>query len=99
MADTILTGKVLDEQQITLDELAVLCSCETDWILELVEEGVIEPLEKDKSAWLFSGKCVVRVRTAIRLKRDLDINLPGIALAMDLLDELENLRTRLDVLD
>jgi chaperone modulatory protein CbpM len=34
------------------------------------------------------------VRAASRLARDLQINPPGIALALDLLDEIEALKTR-----
>ena len=40
-----------------------------------------------------------RARTAIRLQRDLDINLAGAALVLELLDEIDTLRSRLHVLD
>ena len=37
-------------------------------------------------------RAVVRVQTAVRLQWDLHINLHGVALALDLLEELEALR-------
>jgi chaperone modulatory protein CbpM len=36
-----------------------------------------------------------RARTALRLQRDLEINLPGVALALELMEELERLRREL----
>jgi len=36
-----------------------------------------------------------RARRALRLQRDLEIDLTGAALAVELLDEIESLRTRL----
>ena len=43
---------------------------------------------------LFRGK-YGRARTALRLQRDLEINLPGVALALELLEELDRLRREL----
>jgi chaperone modulatory protein CbpM len=40
---------------------------------------------------------VVRVRSALRLQRDLGVNLAGIALALDLMEELEDLRSQLKI--
>jgi chaperone modulatory protein CbpM len=42
---------------------------------------------------------VRRARRALRLQRDLDLNLAGAALALDLLDEVEILRERVRVLE
>jgi chaperone modulatory protein CbpM len=38
-----------------------------------------------------------RARIAVRLERDLELNLAGVALALDLLEELEQLRQQLKV--
>ncbi|MCL1979839.1 MAG: MerR family transcriptional regulator, partial [Proteobacteria bacterium] len=40
----------------------------------------------------FTAIAIKRVQTTMRLQRDLRINLPGCALALDLLEELEELR-------
>jgi chaperone modulatory protein CbpM len=96
--DETLTGTVLDElEQITLTELAEICSCKTEWIVELVGEGIIEPVGQNISDWQFTGISVIRVRTATRLHQDLDVNLAGIALAIDLLEEVSELQARLKV--
>jgi chaperone modulatory protein CbpM len=94
--DQPLSGTVLDElEQLTLHELASLCGCETDWIVGLVEEGIIEPIGHDVPDWQFTGVSVIRVRTAIRLNQDLDVNLAGIGLAIELLEEVSDLQARL----
>jgi chaperone modulatory protein CbpM len=77
-----------------VDELCRLCAVDRTFIIELVEEGVLEVIELAPE-WRFSGTALRRARTASRLQRDLRINLPGVALALELLDELEHLRRAL----
>jgi chaperone modulatory protein CbpM len=45
--------------------------------------------------WRFSGSSLRRARLALRLSQDLEVNAPGVALALDLMDEIEELRARL----
>jgi chaperone modulatory protein CbpM len=61
-------------------------------IVELVEEGVLSVIEIDTTEWRFSGAALRRARIALRLERDLGINAPGVALVLELLEELEQLR-------
>jgi chaperone modulatory protein CbpM len=63
----------------------------------LVEEGIIEPDGKELHLWRFSGVSLVRARSALRLQRDLGVNLAGIALALNLMEELERLRQQLKI--
>jgi chaperone modulatory protein CbpM len=41
----------------------------------------------------------MRLHRALRLQQDLEVNLPGIALTMNLLEELDELRSRIRVLE
>jgi chaperone modulatory protein CbpM len=92
------TQEILDEvTEVTLAELIRTCRVETEWVMELVEEGVIEPLGPGGPQWRFSATSIVRIQKAQRLQRDLGVNLPGIALALQLLDRIEALETRLRV--
>lgn len=91
------TGTVIEDDNLTLEQLCQACGVHTDWVISLVEESIIEPQGNEIQRWRFSGACLVRVRSALRLQRDLGVNLAGIALALDLLEELENLRTQLKV--
>jgi chaperone modulatory protein CbpM len=87
---------LLDEaQEITLAELTRSCRVHAEWVMELIEEGVLEPLQPGGPQWRFSATSIVRVQKAHRLQRDLGVNLPGIALALQLLDRIEALESRL----
>ena len=96
MTKKILTGTLLDEQvHLSLTAISDACSTRTEWVIELVEEGILEPSGKEQSHWQFSGSSLSRAQTARRLQSDLAINLAGVALVLDLMEEIEALRNRL----
>jgi chaperone modulatory protein CbpM len=92
------TGTVIEEDSLTLAQLCRACGVHADWIISLVEESIIEPQGEDIRLWRFSGASLVRARSALRLQRDLGVNLAGIALALDLIEELESLRAHMKTL-
>ena len=93
---SLLSGDILEEQvELTLGELCRTCRLPAEQVIELVEEGVVEPLGREPSQWRFRGVSVRRVRCALRLERDLGVNAAGAALALDLLEELQAMRVRL----
>lgn len=94
----ILSGQVFDENlQISLVEFCQICQINSSEVIEMVEEGVLEPVSGiSDQEWYFNSVAINRLRTAKRLQQDLQINLPGIALALDLLQEIEHLRKQLE---
>lgn len=88
-------GTVIEDDALTLGQLCRACGVHADWIISLVEESIIEPQGEDVRLWRFSGESLVRARSALRLQSDLGVNLAGIALILDLMEELENLRAQL----
>ncbi|MBK1716998.1 chaperone modulator CbpM [Thiocystis violacea] len=86
---------VEEEVQFTLIELSQVCRTEVDQLMELVMEGVLTPSGEDPERWRFGGTTLRRARVALRLTRDLELNAAGTALVLDLLDEIEALRSRL----
>lgn len=97
---SLLIGDVLEEDlEFTLTELCRACSVSAERIVELVDEGLVEPFGTTPARWRFRGVCLRRVRRALRLERDLGVNTAGAALALDLLDEIEIMRARLKRLD
>ncbi len=48
-----------------------------------------------RTEWRFTGATLRRARRALRLSHDLEVNAPGVALALDLIDEIDALRARL----
>jgi len=88
-----VSGEVIEA--LTLAQLARSCDVQSSWIVELVEEGILEPRGGDPSVWRFSAVSMTRVLTARRLQRDLGVNRQGIALVLDLLEERQQLRLHL----
>jgi len=87
---------VLDEDcRLNFAEFCRLCGVPAEEILEMIEEGLICPSGESPRHWSFSGREFKRVQVTLRLQRDLRVNLPGCALALDLLEELEELRARM----
>jgi chaperone modulatory protein CbpM len=88
-----LSGEIFEECAVlTISDLCRITAVDERHILELVEEGVLNVIEIETREWRFSGAALRRARIALRLERDLGINLPGVALALELLEELEPLR-------
>lgn len=88
-----------DDHHISLGDLCRICGITAEQVLALVDEGVIEPAGREPGRWRFHVICIRRVRCAYRLNRDLGINLAGAALAVELLEEIEQLRARLRLLE
>ena len=99
MAKDTMTGVLLDEEyEFTLDELSQVCQVQRQWIIELVNEGILEPRGKDMEHWQFTGICLYRAQSARRLQRDLGVNIAGIALVLELMEEIRGLRSRMNML-
>jgi len=92
----ILRGTVIgDEGALSTEELARACRAEAQWVCELVAGGVLAPYGHGVSAWRFRAadlRCALRIA---RLQRDFGASLDAAAVMLDLLDEIERLRTRL----
>ncbi|MCI0506440.1 MAG: chaperone modulator CbpM [Gammaproteobacteria bacterium] len=96
---TIL-GELIDEShEFSLGELCRICDVHAEVIMTLVEEGIVEPLGDEPATWRFPGPALKRVEIALHLQRDLDVNLPGVALVVELLEERESLLRRLRALE
>jgi len=98
--DKLLSGELLEaEAELSLSEVCIACELSEAEIIELVEEGVVEPLGKRPSSWRFQAISLRRIRISRNLQRQLGVNAPGAALALDLLEEVEALRARLKRLE
>ena len=88
--------ELIDEQ--TTLTLAELCRCfavEAEFIEDLVEQGILEPAGRSGRHWCFPASSLRRTRITLHLRRDLGVNLAGAALALDLLERIEELDARL----
>jgi chaperone modulatory protein CbpM len=76
---------------LSIKDLSRMCAVDERHIVEFVEEGVLTVVEVSRE-WHFTGDALRRARLAVRLERDLELNLAGVALALDLIEELQQLR-------
>ena len=93
-ADDILTGILLEDVALTVDELALACTCERGWIVERIESGLLECIVS-AGEWRFASAQLVRARRLLALERNFEANPELAALTVDLIEEVESLRRRL----
>jgi chaperone modulatory protein CbpM len=92
-----------DQIGLTFDELCRACALQSELMVELIDEGVLTPdveapagaLSPATGDWRFTGLHIHRARMAVRLQRDLGVNLAGAALALELLEEVDALKAQL----
>ena len=92
-------AEVIDEQTtFTLAELCRSFPVNAEVIEAMVEYGILEPTGKRGRHWCFPASSMRRTRITLHLQRDLGVNLAGAALALDLLERIEELDARLRAL-
>ncbi len=96
----LMQGELLDEDVLmSLNDLSHLCHIEPHFIIELVEYGVLEPRVDQREELFFSGENIGRIQTILRLTQDLEVNLSGAAVIVELLEELDKLRSKIHCLE
>lgn len=80
---------------IAFCEFCQICESGSDEISEMVNYGLLEPKGHSLNNWHFTTDDIIRVRRARRLQQDLNLNLPGVTFALELLDEIKLLRGQL----
>jgi len=93
--DRVLSGSLFDESaRLSIGDLSRMCAVDERHIVEFVEEGVLHVVDVS-TEWRFTGDALRRARLALRLERDLELNLAGVALAIELIEEISQLRREL----
>ncbi len=87
-------GTLESARPLVADELAHACGAEIEWVVQLVEVGIIAsraPAEEPRD-WRFHSadlQCALAVR---RLERDFGVGLDAAALILDLQHEVRRLK-------
>lgn len=92
---------VVDESCFTLSlkELTEHGGVSADYILDLVDQGILDVVEKQNENMLFNADAANRLQKLIRLQQQLELNLPGAAVALDLMDEIDRLHAQVAQLE
>ncbi len=81
---------------LTLEEVVTSFGVSRTTIVEIVDQGIIEPQGDLEAHWQFDDEDLGKIRQVLRLNRDFGVNPAGAGLAMELLKEIERLRRRMD---
>jgi chaperone modulatory protein CbpM len=93
----VLKTETLDVEDQLLFTLSSLCrasGAQQNWVRGLVGEGLLQPTGQGPADWQFGGDALSQTRRALRLARDFELDLAAIGLVMDLLAEIDRLRSR-----
>ena len=81
-------------QRVSISDLVDLSGLSENEIHELVDCGALAPVN-EAIPWSFSAQCVVTVRTASRLRNELELDSHALVLALTLLQQIRALETEL----
>lgn len=97
--ELLIIADYSEESLITLEELCDICGIHVELIHDFISHDIVKPVDQTQEKWVFDLPQLRRIKTALRLQQDLEINLAGAALVLDLLDELEKLRAHAALLE
>lgn len=86
------------EVTICCNEIYQLLEISDQDLAEMVSHGIIAPHDPHAEEWYFSESVVAVISRASRLRDDLQIDWAGLALALDLLDQIDALKRENDSL-
>lgn len=92
--EIVIVANYSQESLLNLDEVCEICNISSATVNELMAYEIIHPRQSASGQLAFNEHDLQRIKTALRLQRDLEINLAGVAVVLDLLDELDELRAQ-----
>lgn len=91
--ETLVVERLDGSTTFSLRDVCERYGANAEYITEMVAFGIIEPQTGlIPQQWRFSCSALLRIGKALRLQNDLSLNLPGIAMSLELHDEVESLR-------
>lgn len=92
ISDGFNHAEIVDEHHIfDLKHFADACGQSPEWILQLLEYDILNTRSEERIHQFF-GDDVSRARRAYRLQRDFDASFSAVAMMLDLIDEVQQLR-------
>ena len=84
-----------EQHELLLEELCELSGLSETELRELVDYGVLAPIDSSAQHWTFTADRLIVARSARRLRRDFDLDPHGVALAVALLERVHDLEAEL----
>ena len=83
----------------SLEELAQLGGVSPALVQRYFDEGLIDPVAGNtRTSWFFDDNALFELRRIQRLRRELGVNIAGVAVIHDLLRQIDELKTELEEL-
>ena len=76
----------------TITEFCLHTGISEEELNEIVGLGVVEPREIQETTWVFDDHAAIVVQRAVRLRHELALDWPGIAVALTLMDDIAHLK-------
>ena len=97
MTKTYEPESIGQEHGYTLKEVCLRYCMESEFVIQCVDFGIIEVRSSGRTeTWVFPIESVPRMEKAWRLQRDLGLDFTGLAIVLDLLDEIDQLNGRVE---
>lgn len=96
--DTVVVEWFDDQHPLTLLQACQAANASAEFLHALIEHGVIEPQGQAPQQWRFTSISISKIKRASRLQQDLGLNTAGAALALELLDQITELKQELALL-
>ena len=81
----------------SLEELARVAGVSPALVQRYFDEGLLEPVAGNpRTAWFFDDNALFELRRIQRLRRELGVNIAGVAVIHDLLRQIDELKAELE---
>lgn len=84
-------SEIMDDRCFDLLHFAEACGQSQEWVMQLIEHGIL-PDRSEAPTSTFLGEDISRAQRAYRLQRDFDASFTAVAMMLDLIDEVQELR-------
>jgi len=84
-----------EQHTYSLAQLSEVSGLSEETLREMVDEGLLAPIDPEAVPWLFGADRLLTVRLARRLSRDFELDLHSLALALTLLERVHALEAEL----
>ncbi|KTD10867.1 putative chaperone-modulator protein CbpM [Legionella gratiana] len=96
--NTIIGVLVEETATISFNEVCQKYQIPRELLLEMVEYGIFSSKTSKTEQLKLNQKDLRKIESAFRLHHDLGVNLPGVALVLELLEKIDQLTDELSVL-
>ncbi|BBP01010.1 chaperone modulator CbpM [Sulfuriferula nivalis] len=94
-----ITAVIIDDDLLTLTDLAHSCNVSPEWIVSRLEAGLLSLTITNAQPVRYTSAELTRVRRLCNIERNFDANPELAALVVDMMEEIERLRKQLQPVD